>query len=340
MNRDAEAFFSCIRRFLEIYLPLQKGASPHTVRSYRIALRQLVDYMVDDAGIRADRIAFSAVTKEVVSGYLDSVERSGCSAATRNQRLAAIRSFLAYASAEDIAVVAVLAQIQRIPKKKEPRAPVEYLGEEDLGILFAQPDPATEKGLRDLTMLVTLYDTAARIHELLGIRLQDIHLGAHPYVVLRGKGDKTRSVPLMSRTVDLIVRYMREFHPDRAATDSLFYTIIGGRRKEMSYENAAKMVAGYGRMARAESNSFPERLHAHTLRHTRAMHLYQDGVPLSYVKDVLGHSNINTTSIYASADLEMLRSAMASLDRPLETFAPLPDWTAEKNKLMKLAGLR
>lgn len=340
MNRDAEAFFSCIRRFLEIYLPLQKGASSHTVRSYRIALRQLVDYMVDEAGIRADRIAFSAVTKETVSGYLDSVEQSGCSVATRNQRLAAIRSFLAYASAEDIAVVAVLAQIQRIPKKKEPRTPVEYLSEEDLGILFAQPDSATEKGMRDLTMLVTLYDTAARIRELLGIRLQDIHLGAHPYVVLHGKGDKARSVPLMSRTVDLIARYMEEFHPGRIAADSLFYTTIGGRRKEMSYENAAKMIARYGEMARAESGSFPERLHAHTLRHTRAMHLYQDGVPLSYVKDVLGHSNINTTSIYASADLEMLRRVMAPLDRPLETFAPLPDWAAEKHKLMKLAGLR
>jgi integrase len=69
------------------------------------------------------------------------------------------------------------------------------------------------------------------------------------------------------------------------------------------------------------------------------MHLYQDGVPLSYIKDLLGHSDINTTSIYASADLEMLRKAMAPLDRPLETFAPLPDWQAERERLMKLAGL-
>lgn len=340
MNREAETLFAAIRRFLEVFLPLQRGASPNTVRSYRTALRQFVDYLVDDVGTRIDRLSFSSITEESLSGYLDAVEASGCSISTRNQRLAAIKSFLSYAAMEDVALIAVLAQADRVPQKKSPRMPVEYLGGGQLESLFAQPDPSTPIGLRDLAMLVMLYDTAARIRELLGIRLQDLHFGTHPYVVLRGKGQKVRSVPLMERTVDLVSRYMREFHPSRDATSTLFYTVIGGKRKEMSYENASKMLAKYGAMAAANCDGFPSRLHAHMLRHTRSMHLYQDGIPLSYIKDLLGHSNINTTSIYASADLEMLRKAMAPLDRPLETFAPLPDWHGEKERLMKLAGLR
>lgn len=139
--------------------------------------------------------------------------------------------------------------------------------------------------------------------------------------------------------MELNDRYMRLYHPSRVATATLFYTVIGGEQRPMSYENASKMVAKYGALAATTCDGFPSRLHAHTLRHTRSMHLYQDGVPLSYIKDLLGHSSINTTSIYASADLDMLRKAMAPLDKPLETFAPLPDWAGEKERLMKLAGL-
>lgn len=339
MRSEAESLFSMIRRFLEVWLPLQRGASPATVRSYRTALRQFVGHLADGCGGRLDHVSFSSVTEESLSSYLDSLEERGCGVSTRNQRLAAIRSFLSYAALEDVALVAVLAEAQRTPVKKGITKKVEYLNEDQLKALFGQPDPSVPKGLRDLAILVALYDTAARARELLGIKLGDLRLGTHPYVVLHGKGQKLRSVPLMGRTVELLERYMREFHEDRIANESLFYTVIGGRRKEMSYENVSKMVAKYGRMAASASDGFPDRLHAHTLRHTRAMHLYQDGVPLSYVKDVLGHSNINTTSIYASADLEMLRRAMAPLDRPLETFAPLPDWHEENEKLMRLAGL-
>lgn len=339
MSPGAEALFASIRRFLTSYLPLQRGASPHTVRSYRTALRQLVDHLAGEGGGGIGALSFGSITEGAVASYLDAVERSGASVSTRNQRLAAIRSFLAYAAAEDVAVVAVLARVQRIPRKAGPSGPVEYLGEAELAALLAQPDPSTRRGLRDLTMLVVLYDTAARIREALGLRLGDLHLGPHPYAVLHGKGGKARSVPLMARTAALLGRYMREFHPERDPAEALFYTVVGGRRKGMSYENAAKAIARYGEMARAACPAFPERLHAHMLRHTRAMHLYQDGVPLSYVKDVLGHANINTTSIYASSDLKMLREAMEPLSRPLETFAPLPDWRTERERLMRLAGL-
>jgi site-specific recombinase XerD len=121
--------------------------------------------------------------------------------------------------------------------------------------------------------------------------------------------------------------------------NNLFYTKVKEVCGPMSYENASKMIAGYGRKAATVCPEIPPKIHAHLLRVTRAMHLYQDGVPLSYIKDLLGHSNINTTSIYSMADLGMLRTAISSIEDPLKGFAAPVDWKSEKEKLKALAGL-
>jgi site-specific recombinase XerD len=186
-----------------------------------------------------------------------------------------------------------------------------------------------------------LYDTAARITELLTLKVADIKLDLkHPYVILTGKGKKSRSVPLMERTVAHIKLYNAMYHVGgEAYCDHLFYTKIKGVCSPMSYENTSKMIAGYGRQAAVTCSEVPVRVHAHLLRSTRAMHLYQDGVPLSYIKDLLGHSNINTTSIYAMADLGMLRAAISNIEDPLKEFAAPIDWKSEKEKLKALAGL-
>ena len=341
MDRAAERFFLLVRKYLEVHLPHRRGVSPQTVRSYRQALSQYVDYLIDDEGVPVGKVSFDAVTEDSICGFLDKLESRGCSVSTRNQRLAALRAFLAFAAQEDVSCIAVLARAQRVPKKKASRLPVGYLGEEDLAALFEQPDASKPKGLRDLVILVMLYDTAARASELVGISLCDLHLNLRsPYAVLHGKGSKIRSVPLMDRTVELLGDYIARFHTGSSPTDPLFYTTIGGARKRMSYENVAKLVAKYGKQAKASHGAFPDHLHPHMLRHTRAMHLYQDGIPLSYVKEVLGHSNINTTSIYASSDVEMLRKAMAPLDIELPTASPVPSWQDDRERLMKMAGLR
>lgn len=340
MKADSEKLYLLIRRFLEVHLPRRRGASVNTIRSYRTALAQFVDYMVDEAGVPATSLSLDDFTEEAISCFLDEVEKRGCSVSTRNQRLAALRSFLAFAAQEDVACMAVLARSHRVPKKKTVNKPVGYLTEGQLTALLEQPDPKSERGLRDLTILSMLYDTAARATELLNVSLGDLHLTLRcPYVVLFGKGSKVRSVPLMVRTISLLETYIATAHPYPSAEDPLFFTVAHGKRNRMSYECVAKMVAKYGRAAAESHPGFPERCHAHLLRHTRAMHLYQDGVPLSYVKEVLGHANINTTGIYASADLEMLRKVMEPLDMDLPTASPMPRWENEKERLMKLAGL-
>jgi site-specific recombinase XerD len=232
-------------------------------------------------------------------------------------------------------------EASKVPCAKTPVKQLQYLSPEAVRTLLAQPDRSKPKGIRDSLLLVMLYDTAARITELLTLKIADIKLDLkHPYVILTGKGKKSRSVPLMERTVAHIRLYKTKYHADgEAHCDHFFYTKMKGVCSPMSYENASKMIAEYGRQAATICSEIPVRVHAHLLRSTRAMHLYQDGVPLSYIKDLLGHSNINTTSIYAMADLGILRTAISNIEDPLKDFAPPIDWKSEKEKLKALAGL-
>ena len=342
MREGYELFCRYIKKFLEVYLPKQRNLSPNTARSYRTALNLFVDYLVDVRHLRLSEVGFECIDRATIAGFLSWLEDARhCSAATRNQRLAAISSFLSYVATNDVSLAVPSIEVSKVPCAKAPARQMQYLSQEAVKILLAQPDRSKPKGIRDSLILVMLYDTAARMAELLSLELGDLKLGLkHPYVILTGKGGKSRSVPLMERTVEHIRLYYTTFHADGATFCShLFYTRVKDSYGPMSYENASKMIAGYGRQAAMACPEIPLRTHAHLLRRTRAMHLYQDGVPLSYIKDLLGHSNINTTSIYAMADLGMLRAAINSIEDPLKGFAAPPDWRSEKNRLKALAGL-
>jgi len=297
---------------------------------------------MEQCGYRYRDIGFAVFDRKLITGFISwlSTEK-GCTGRTCNQRLAALSSFFRFVSLEDVALALPSHEIARVPSMKHEKKPVEYLSAEAVAILLDQPDRTTRKGLRDAMILIMLYDTAARITELLTLATGDIRTDLNtPYVTLTGKGGKVRSVPLMQRTLDHLDIYLEAFHPrDDDPSPYLFYTVIKGKAGPMSYENASKMIARYGAQAAHISNEVPRGIHAHQLRHTRSMHLYQDKVPLSYIKDFLGHSNINTTSIYASADLGMLRSMLEGVSDPLESFTPVINWKDEKDKLKALAGL-
>jgi site-specific recombinase XerD len=305
-------------------------------------LNQLVDYLMEQCGYRYNDIGFAIFDRELIAGFMAWLNSErGCSGRTCNQRLAALSSFFRFVALEDVALSVPSHEIARVSSMKHVTKPVEYLSAEAVAVLLEQPDRTTKKGLRDAMLLILLYDTAARITELLTLETNDIRTDLNtPYVTLTGKGGKTRAVPLMQRTLEHLGLYMEAFHPKHDdPSPYLFYTVIKGTAGAMSYENASKMIAKYGAKAACVSAEMPGRTHAHLLRHTRSMHLYQDGVPLSYIKDFLGHSNINTTSIYAASDLKMLRSMLDGVSDPLESFTPAIDWKNEKERLKALAGL-
>ena len=173
-----------------------------------------------------------------------------------------------------------------------------------------------------------------------------MQLGRLPKVTLFGKGRKTRIVPLMEKTILHLKKYLLVFHPDPAsATDlPLFYSVTHGEKHPLTPRMAQYILQKYGEQARRICQEVPEKVHPHLFRHSRAMHLYQGGMDLTLVSQWLGHSQLETTQIYAHADTEHKRIAIASStspDNPLYSKLNSARYTiSDEDTLKKLAGLR
>lgn len=339
-----DRFFKFVRNFLLIYLPKNRCCSQNTVKAYRDTIHLLRVFMKEQKGLSFTKITFDRLDPALVSEFLDwlQTERK-CSASTRNHRLAALKSFFKYAAQEDASLMFAYIELGKVPVKRSPGPRITYMSELALATLLQQPDEGTKRGIRDRFFMIFLYDTGARIQEVLDLRLKDLHLNdSVPCVYLTGKGQKTRVVPLLKKTLLHLDLYMKHFHPEsmRRSDDLLFYTVIKGKAGKMSPDNVASFLNRYGASARLTCPEVPERVHPHLFRHTRAMHLYQSGMPLSYIKDFLGHVSVNTTDIYASTDVSMLKAALertyVDSDVPPET----PVWQDNEELLLHLCGLK
>jgi len=338
-------FFKIVKRYLLEYLPLQRNFSENTVKSYRQGLNLFVSYLRDVAGIPTNRITFNDCTREVVLGFLDwlSAER-GCSPTSVNQRLMILRSFLKYAGETDCTFVAVGMDVATVPTRKTKGRQVEFLLEPALKALLAQPDPRTKTGHRNQFFMILMYDTAARCGELLNLTLRNLRYDdLRPVVFLHGKGNKTRAVPLLSETVAHCRQYIKVFHGDNPSNkDALvFFTKNHGVNTQMSADTVALFMKKYAVQAHESLPDFPKNLHPHMIRHTRAMHLYRQGMPIHLLSEFMGHANFETTKIYAHADTEMKRVAVAKADivrKGMPEAEPL--WTDDEETIFKLSGLR
>ena len=235
-------------------------------------------------------------------------------------------------------------EAQKVPIKQSHSTVVKYLSQEGLQCLLSQPNTKNDRGLRDQVLMVLMYDAALRCQEILDIKVRDIDLNAvSPCVLVTGKGEVMRSVPITVKTVEHIKCYMQKFHRQQAGRqdDYLFYTTIHQERKQMSCDNVARFIKQYGQSARKTCRDISENVHPHQLRHTRAIHLYRDGMPLAILREFLGHADISTTQIYAYADPEMKRAAIKKargdelIDRPTEAL-----WQTDEEMIKRLYGLK
>lgn len=337
-------FFNAVRCFLLEYLPNQRCFSENTIRSYRQALNLLILYLRTDQKLTIKQIRFDIMSREVILNFLDWLETDRhCGVNTRNQRLMVLRSFFDYAGELDCTQIALSVTIQSIPIKTPQSKVVEYLSETALEVLLKQPDTVKRTGLRNSFFMVLMYDTAARCGELLGMKVRDLRIKVqHPIAYLHGKGNKTRTVPLLTRTVQHCERYLRTFHQNEP-TDSekpLFYTVIHEMQQPMSADTVALFLKKYGEMACRICPEIPTHIHAHMLRHTRAMHLYHQGMPMMLLSEYLGHASEETTKIYAYADTEMKRAAIHKADIVRNgSTPPEPVWVDDEEMILKLSGL-
>lgn len=337
-------FFKVIRSYLHEYLPNQKCCSENTVRTYKQVLNLFVDYLRKIKGLSVNKISFDTVTKETLLEFLNWLEKErGCSARTRNHRLMVLRSFFNYAGTLDCSNIFIGVVASSVPIKKIKETVVSYLSENALEALLKQPNIERQKELRDLFFMVLMYDTAARCNELLVMKIRDLRIDAkHPIAFLHGKGNKTRIVPLFARTVQHCERYLREFHPNEPLNSEkpLFYTKIHDVQQPMSHDTVRFFFRKYAGKALGFSREMPDNLTPHMLRHTRAMHLYQQGMPMMLLSEFLGHANVETTRVYAYADTEMKRAAIEKIDIFRNgTPPPAPVWVDDEDMILKLSGL-
>lgn len=348
MDAQNNSLFPFLHDYLKIYLPKQRKASVNTVRSYRKGLEALLDYTKEQLQLPLDHITFEHLTVDLILSFMEQLKSdTDCAVSTYNSRLAAIRAFMDYAAGRDIALAATLEKLKKISFEKQANSHiVEFMSMETVTAIVEQTDASTSKGLRDRVFIILLYDTGARVQEMLDIRLCDLQFGRTPKVTLHGKGRKTRAVPLMAKTVQYLRKYLSEFHSGELLSSDmpLFYSIRNGMTNKLTDRLIRYMLQKYGQMARSVCQDVPENVHPHLFRHSRAMHLYQEGMDLTLISQWLGHSQLETTLIYAYADTEQKRKAIAAAtpeNNPLYAkLNPARCTVTDEETLKRLTGLR
>jgi site-specific recombinase XerD len=302
-----------LRRYFCEYLVSQRDLSPQTIGSYRDTFRLLLGYLERRYRVKPDAVCVDDIDASRVLAFLDDLEqRRGNKARTRNNRLAAIRSFIRQAASANPLLLPMAQRVLAIPAKRFERAYVGYLTREQMQAILDAPDVTTFSGQRDRVLLMLLYNTGARVSELAGLQVQDLSLESRMSVHIRGKGRKNRSVPLWRQTVKMLRSWLRQL--DSAADSPLLPNSRGNR---MSRSGVAQRLSLA--VKRAEPGCFAlqsARISPHTIRHTTAMHLLQSGVDLSVIAMWLGHETIQTTHQYLDADLESKKRALACLKPP------------------------
>lgn len=332
-------FAKHLTEFLSVYLPSQKNVSPNTVHSYRDTFKLLLQYCRETHNLPAERVTLSLLSQERIVGFLQWLETNRhCCISTRNQRLAAIHSFFRYLQGQDPAGLYHFQKVMAIPIKKAEKTTVEHMMPEAVKLLLEQPDKCTPKGRRDLTLLSVLYDTGARVQELIDLQVGDVILDPPAVMVLHGKGNKTRRVPIMNNTVSLLHAYLTENNLNKPWKNQI-PLFSNSQQHKLSKEGVAYILTKYAESARKSSTIVPVKVKPHLLRHSKAMHLLQAGVNLIYIRDFLGHVDLKTTEIYARADTETKRKAIETAYPDLID-SNLPDWNKDQGLLTWLSSLK
>ena len=341
MNTGTD-FAKYLSKFLSEYLPYERNMSPNTVASYRDTFLQFIGYMKDVQKIRLEQLTLDTLTRERVIDFLSWVQKErNCGVATRNHRLAAIHSFMSYLQYEEIHHLDEWQRILSIKAMKDEKKSINYLTAEGVKLLLDQPDITTRNGRRNLSLLALMYDTGARVQEIIDLTPESIKTDSKPYTIrLFGKGRKSRVVPLMEEQLVILKRYMDENHlyENYKLKHPLFFN---SRNEKLTRPGVTYILKTYAGMAKQVNPVLvPDNISCHTLRHSKAMHLLQAGVNLVYIRDLLGHVSTQTTEIYARADHKQKREALEkAYTNLIPEKAKKCEWEQNQNLLNWLKSL-
>jgi integrase/recombinase XerD len=304
----AATFAPLLQRFFTDRLLRQMRASPNTVAGYRDSFRLLIRYATDQLGKVPSDLALEDFGPSLVTDFLGHLEvRRGNTTRTRNNRLAAIRSFFRYVAMNEPAHALRCQRILTIPQKRSQKRAIEFLQREEIEALVAAPDSTTWIGRRDRTLLLVFVQTGLRVSELTSLSWETVVLSTGAHVRCEGKGRKRRCTPLRRDAVTALEAWCQEQRP--APEDPLFPNSRGGR---MSRDAVGRLVTKHARNASANCASIAEKnVTPHVLRHSAAMALREQGVDLSVIALWLGHESVETTQMYLHADIRLKERALA-----------------------------
>lgn len=319
------SFASLVQQFFTEYLVKQRAVSPRTIASYRDAMMLFLDFAHERLGKSPTALSLSDFEPDLILAFLDHLELDRHnSVRSRNLRLTALRSFLKFAARRDVSSFYFIERALGVPMKRFERTMLGFLSREEMLAVLGQPgDTWTSK--RDHLLLAMLYNTGARVSEIIGVRVGDVVMDGSACVHLLGKGRKQRSTPLWKSTVQEIRAWLR-YNPTLGSDAALLPNRDGHamtrfnvtQRLDIAVSRAAEIYSGLSNRS----------ISPHTIRHTTAMHLLQSGVAFSVIALWLGHESMSTTHRYVEANLEMKVQALAKLQEPdtkMRLYHPVDD---------------
>jgi len=333
MKQDSNQIGPLLQNFFVEYLCNQKRVSPQTIASYRDTFRLLLEFIRDKHRIEPAAVSIKNLDVEVILSFLDHLEQSRHnSIRSRNLRLAAIRSFFRLVALRDPAQVSHAARVLAIPVKRTDRRLIKAITREEMEAILSAPDLSQWSGRRDHALLLTLYNSGARVSEITALEQSQFCFGAQSFLRFQGKGRKERAVPLWTKTARALQPWFREL--SGRETNLAF---VSARGRKLTRNGVDYILQQAVEQAVNECPSLRDKkITPHVVRHTTATHLLQSGVDISVIALWLGHESIETTHIYLEADL-------TTKERALNKLAPagveVPRFKAKDEVLAFLATL-
>lgn len=323
--------------FFTDYLPQQRALSPHTLQSYRDSLKLLLQFAAGKSG-DPSQLTVEQLNVERITGFLQGLESNQHNrVGTRNVRLSAIHSFFRYLGRQCPECLEQTQHILSIPFKRTATRQIEHLDFDEIQAVLKVVSLDQKNGCRDLALLSLMFNTGARVSEIIGVQTTDLRLLAPCNVLLRGKGRKERICPLWSETATLLQKLIEQHGQPPTQSHPLFLNDHGGRLTRFGVRLILNKYIT--KAAQRQASLKNKRIHPHSIRHSTAVHLLRSGVDLSTIAHWLGHVSVNTTNKYLSVDLEAKREALAKMKPLLKGGRRSKKWHQEPNLIAWLTAL-
>lgn len=331
-----------INIFLNEYTPSQETHSACTLKSYQDAMSLYLNFLETTKGIRPEKLKGDCFcTENIEEWLLWLMNTRSCSTDTCNNRLASIRTFLKYLGKKDLAYLHLSQAASQIKRKKPCAKTVKGMSKEAISAVLNAPDTTTSTGRRDIALMSVMYSTAARIDEVLSMKIEHLRLDARkPCITVLGKGTKIRTLYLTPNAVSHLKAYLQEFHGDSPNPLSyVFFSRNSGSLGKMSQTAVNKRLRKHALTAHTHCPGVPLDIHAHQIRHAKASHWLEDGMNIVQISFLLGHAQLQTTMIYLDITTEQESKALETLEDENEK-SIVKKWHNDNGGLSAFCGVR